>query len=81
MFNIFVVDMAGIRYQTEARYGSMPNIFIMNIAGIKYQAAVHHGDVIHYSWVLDCCKQKRLLHLQPKLVLAIVSFALSFWLF
>ncbi|CAL9064894.1 unnamed protein product [Musa banksii] len=34
--------------------------------GIKYQAAVHHGDVIHYSWVLDCCKQKRLLHLQPK---------------
>nr|XP_018686372.1 PREDICTED: DNA ligase 4 isoform X3 [Musa acuminata subsp. malaccensis] len=35
-------------------------------AGIKYQAAVHHGDVIHYSWVLDCCKQKRLLHLQPK---------------
>ncbi|URD73865.1 DNA ligase [Musa troglodytarum] len=34
--------------------------------GIKYQAAVHHGDVIHYSWVLDCCKQKQLLHLQPK---------------
>ncbi|KAG6467998.1 hypothetical protein ZIOFF_072564 [Zingiber officinale] len=34
--------------------------------GFRYQAAVHHGDVIHYSWVLDCCKQKRLLHLQPK---------------
>ncbi|THU64605.1 hypothetical protein C4D60_Mb01t28220 [Musa balbisiana] len=59
-------EKKGIRYQTEALYGSMPNIFIMNIAGIKYQAAVHHGDVIHYSWVLDCCKQKRLLHLQPK---------------
>ncbi|XP_073003706.1 putative DNA ligase 4 [Typha latifolia] len=34
--------------------------------GIKYQAAMRHGDIIHYSWILDCCKQKRLLHLQPK---------------
>ncbi|XP_077221842.1 DNA ligase IV [Tasmannia lanceolata] len=34
--------------------------------GIKYQAAMLRGDVIHYSWILDCCSQKRLLHLQPK---------------
>ncbi|CAA6662353.1 unnamed protein product [Spirodela intermedia] len=34
--------------------------------GIKYRAAMRHGDIFHYSWVLDCCAQKRLLHLQPK---------------
>ncbi|KAI3965743.1 hypothetical protein MKX01_010700 [Papaver californicum] len=34
--------------------------------GIKFEAAMRRGDVIHYSWVLDCCLQKRLLHLQPK---------------
>ncbi|KAK2646210.1 hypothetical protein Ddye_021405 [Dipteronia dyeriana] len=34
--------------------------------GIKYQAAKRYGDVIHYSWVLDCCSQKKLLQLQPK---------------
>lgn len=34
--------------------------------GIKYQAAKRHGDIINYSWILDCCSQKKLLHLQPK---------------
>ncbi|KAL5771555.1 hypothetical protein ACOSP7_015709 [Xanthoceras sorbifolium] len=34
--------------------------------GIKYEAAKRYGDVIHYSWVLDCCSQKKLLQLQPK---------------
>ncbi|KAB1200254.1 putative DNA ligase 4 [Morella rubra] len=34
--------------------------------GIKYQAAKLRGDIIHYSWLLDCCSQKKLLHLQPK---------------
>eukprot|EP00257_Ricinus_communis_P020694 XP_015579985.1 DNA ligase 4 isoform X1 [Ricinus communis] len=34
--------------------------------GIKYQATKLHGDIIHCSWVLDCCSQKRLLPLQPK---------------
>lgn len=34
--------------------------------GIKYQAAKLRGDVIHYSWVLNCCTQRKLLHLQPK---------------
>ncbi|KAF6155627.1 hypothetical protein GIB67_034722 [Kingdonia uniflora] len=34
--------------------------------GIKYQAAKLRGDIIHYSWILDCCSQKRILHLQPK---------------
>ncbi|GLJ26170.1 hypothetical protein SUGI_0501990 [Cryptomeria japonica] len=34
--------------------------------GIKYQAATKHGDVIHYSWVIDCCKQKSLLPLRAK---------------
>jgi DNA ligase-4 len=40
-----------------------------NLAGIKYRAAKLRGDIIHYSWVLDCCSQKKLLHLQPKLVM------------
>nr|XP_023914972.1 DNA ligase 4 [Quercus suber] len=34
--------------------------------GIKYQAAKRHGDIINYSWILDCCSQKKPLHLQPK---------------
>nr|GEV77606.1 DNA ligase 4 [Tanacetum cinerariifolium] len=34
--------------------------------GIKFQAAKRHGDVIHYSWLLDCCSQKKLVPLQPK---------------
>ncbi|XP_075077721.1 DNA ligase 4 isoform X3 [Nicotiana tabacum] len=34
--------------------------------GIKFQAAKLHGDVIHCSWLFDCCLQKRLLPLQPK---------------
>nr|XP_012461708.1 unnamed protein product [Gossypium raimondii] len=34
--------------------------------GIKYQAAKLHGDIIHYSWALDCCSQKKLIPLQPK---------------
>ncbi|XP_050216618.1 DNA ligase 4 [Mercurialis annua] len=34
--------------------------------GIKYQAAKLHGDIIHFSWVLDCCSQRKLLPLQPK---------------
>ncbi|XP_028751412.1 DNA ligase 4 isoform X2 [Neltuma alba] len=34
--------------------------------GFKFEAAKRHGDVIHYSWVLDCCSQKKLVPLQPK---------------
>ncbi|CAN0912488.1 DNA ligase 4 [Linum grandiflorum] len=34
--------------------------------GIKYQAAKTRGDIIHYSWVLDCCSEKKLIPLQPK---------------
>ncbi|XP_022149863.1 DNA ligase 4 isoform X2 [Momordica charantia] len=34
--------------------------------GIKYEAARRRGDVIHYSWMLECCSQKKLLPLQPK---------------
>ncbi|XP_039030849.1 DNA ligase 4-like isoform X2 [Hibiscus syriacus] len=34
--------------------------------GIKYKAAKRHGEIIHYSWVLDCCSQKKLIPLQPK---------------
>ncbi|XP_062077386.1 DNA ligase 4 [Humulus lupulus] len=34
--------------------------------GFKYQAAKHQGDIVHYSWVLDCCSQKKLIPLQPK---------------
>ncbi|XP_004297907.1 PREDICTED: DNA ligase 4 [Fragaria vesca subsp. vesca] len=39
--------------------------------GIKYQAAKRQGDVIHLSWVLDCCSLKKLLPLQPKYYLSI----------
>ncbi|BFI04909.1 DNA ligase 4 [Marchantia polymorpha subsp. ruderalis] len=34
--------------------------------GIKYMAAATHGDVIHYSWVMDCCTAKDLLPVRPK---------------
>ncbi|KAJ7979399.1 DNA ligase [Quillaja saponaria] len=34
--------------------------------GFKFEAAKRHGDIIHYSWILDCCSQKKLVHLQPK---------------
>ncbi|CAM0902638.1 unnamed protein product [Alopecurus aequalis] len=43
--------------------------------GIKYQAAIRHGRIIHYSWVLDCSKQKHLLRLQPKYILFLADFA------
>ncbi|XP_052622142.1 DNA ligase 4 [Lactuca sativa] len=39
--------------------------------GIKFQAAKRHGDVIHYSWLLDCCSHKKLVPLQPKYFLVI----------
>eukprot|EP00252_Welwitschia_mirabilis_P019931 TRINITY_DN4748_c0_g2_i1.p1 TRINITY_DN4748_c0_g2~~TRINITY_DN4748_c0_g2_i1.p1 ORF type:complete len:1164 (+),score=257.65 TRINITY_DN4748_c0_g2_i1:141-3632(+) len=39
--------------------------------GYKYQAAAKHGDVIHYSWIIDCCKQKSLLPLLPKYYLSL----------
>ncbi|KAH7572526.1 hypothetical protein JRO89_XS04G0270500 [Xanthoceras sorbifolium] len=41
-------------------------IFSKMVLWIKYEAAKRYGDVIHYSWVLDCCSQKKLLQLQPK---------------
>ncbi|GAB2224918.1 hypothetical protein Drorol1_Dr00005698 [Drosera rotundifolia] len=34
--------------------------------GIKYEAAKRNRDVIHYSWLLDCCSKKKLLPLQRK---------------
>uniref|UniRef100_A0A0D9W947 DNA ligase n=1 Tax=Leersia perrieri TaxID=77586 RepID=A0A0D9W947_9ORYZ len=43
--------------------------------GIKYQAATRQGRIIHYSWILDCCKEKQLLHLQPKYILFLADFA------
>ncbi|KFK27271.1 hypothetical protein AALP_AA8G360400 [Arabis alpina] len=35
-------------------------------SGLKYQAAKRQRDVIHFSWILDCCSRNNLLHLQPK---------------
>ncbi|XP_020879936.1 DNA ligase 4 isoform X2 [Arabidopsis lyrata subsp. lyrata] len=35
-------------------------------SGIKYQAAKRQRDVIHFSWVLDCCSRNKMLPLQPK---------------
>ncbi|GFZ21909.1 DNA ligase IV [Actinidia rufa] len=34
--------------------------------GIKFQAAKLRGDIIHYSWLFDCCSHKKLLPLQTK---------------
>ncbi|CAM8962979.1 unnamed protein product [Rhodiola kirilowii] len=34
--------------------------------GIKFQAAKNRGDIIHYTWVLDCCGQRKLIPLHPK---------------
>ncbi|XP_020251503.1 DNA ligase 4, partial [Asparagus officinalis] len=45
--------------------------------GIKYQAAMRQGDIIHVSWVLDCCAQKRLIHLQPKYFLFLADSSKS----
>lgn len=39
--------------------------------GIKFIAAKRHGDVIHVSWLLDCCSQKKILPLQPKYFLVL----------
>ena len=39
------------------------------MASFKYQPAKRQGDIVHYSWVLDCCSQKKLIPLQPKLVM------------
>ncbi|CAL5025567.1 unnamed protein product [Urochloa decumbens] len=43
--------------------------------GIKYQAAIRQGRIIHYDWILDCCKEKRPLHLQSKYILYLADFA------
>ncbi|ONM14156.1 DNA ligase 4 [Zea mays] len=43
--------------------------------GIKYQAALRQGRIIHYEWILDCCKEKHLLHLHPRYILFIADFA------
>ncbi|KAE8711263.1 hypothetical protein F3Y22_tig00110299pilonHSYRG00075 [Hibiscus syriacus] len=37
-----------------------------HVSWIKYRAEKRHGEIIHYSWVLDCCSQKKLIPLQPK---------------
>ncbi|CAK9216066.1 unnamed protein product [Sphagnum troendelagicum] len=34
--------------------------------GIKYQAAASTGDVIHYSWFLECIAKKALIPVAPK---------------
>ncbi|KAL9673354.1 hypothetical protein QQ045_029610 [Rhodiola kirilowii] len=34
--------------------------------GIKFQAAKNRGDIIRYTWVLDCCEQRKLNPLHPK---------------
>ncbi|KAI8565875.1 hypothetical protein RHMOL_Rhmol03G0295200 [Rhododendron molle] len=41
-------------------------IFSSMMLCMKFQAAKRHGDIIHYSWLFDCCSQKKLLPLQPK---------------
>lgn len=43
--------------------------------GIKYQAALRQGRIIRYDWILDCCKEKRRLHLQPRYILFLADFA------
>ncbi|KAL0346903.1 UNVERIFIED_CONTAM: DNA ligase 4 [Sesamum calycinum] len=45
---------------------SVTNCIASESKGIKFQAAKHQGDVIHSSWLFDCCSQKKLLPLQPK---------------
>ncbi|KAF7146971.1 hypothetical protein RHSIM_Rhsim03G0267200 [Rhododendron simsii] len=41
-------------------------IFSSMMLCMKFQAAKRHGDIIHYSWLFDCCSQKKLVPLQPK---------------
>ncbi|KAK7411977.1 hypothetical protein VNO78_03422 [Psophocarpus tetragonolobus] len=42
------------------------SIFSDMMFWFKFEAAKRHGDIIHYSWVLDCYEQKKLVCLQPK---------------
>lgn len=37
--------------------------------GLRYQAAALNRDIIHESWVTDCCSQKALMPLKPKYIL------------
>ncbi|KAG5564975.1 hypothetical protein RHGRI_000997 [Rhododendron griersonianum] len=45
---------------------SVSNCIASECKGIKFEAAKLCGDIIHYSWLLDCHSQKKLLTLQPK---------------
>ncbi|KAG4990651.1 hypothetical protein JHK87_024108 [Glycine soja] len=49
----------------RVRYGK-PWYECFDVQWFKFEAAKHHGDIIHYSWVLDCYEQKKLVCLQPK---------------
>ncbi|KAJ6836646.1 DNA ligase 4 [Iris pallida] len=57
--------------------GSVTHCIAAEKKGIKYQAAMRHGDIIHISWILDCCAQKRLVHLQPKYFLFLADSSKS----
>lgn len=57
-------------------------LFKWTCAGIKFEAAKLRGDIIHYSWLLDCHSQKKLLTLQPKLVFPPLALVwLIHWIF
>lgn len=45
---------------------SVTHSIAAEIKGLKFKAAKLRGDVIHISWVLECCSQRKLLPLQPK---------------
>ena len=43
-------------------------------AGIKFHSAKIRGDIIHYSWLFDCCSHKKLLPLQTKSVFTLSPY-------
>ncbi|KAK2395461.1 DNA ligase [Trifolium repens] len=45
---------------------SVTHCIAANSKGFKFEAAKRRGDVIHYTWVLDCYAQKKLIPLQSK---------------
>lgn len=63
--------MLAIDLKQESRARTSTALFCVDkrlnyFPGIKYMAAATHGDVIHYSWVMDCCTAKDLLPVRPK---------------
>lgn len=69
--------MSSLLYRWLLLFQSKSMTLSSTISGIKYQAAKRQRDVIHFSWVLDCCSRNILLPLQPKWALTTFSYHIN----